>query len=84
MIPAIFRAAAPTVDEARELSGARIGIAGATGAFAGVLVNIAFRQSSTKTGQAHWAYIAIIACYLLYIAVTWVVCLRPGMKLAGG
>ena len=56
MIPAIFRARAaarrsrparPEAAErrARRLSGALIGIAGAVGAFGGVLVNIAFRQS---------------------------------------
>jgi NNP family nitrate/nitrite transporter-like MFS transporter len=90
MIPAIFRAkanlartAALPVDEAtadrdaRRLSGALVGIAGAIGAFGGVLVNIAFRQSflTYHTGDA--AYIAFISFYVLCVFVTWVVYLRP-------
>src|SRR5581483_6911781 len=52
MIPAIFRAKAAEQD-ARRLANAVIGIAGAAGAFGGVLVNIAFRQSflATRTGN---------------------------------
>ena len=61
MIPAIFRAKAlhavadggdPTAADrqALRLSGALIGIAGAIGAFGGVLVNLAFRQSFLTTG----------------------------------
>jgi NNP family nitrate/nitrite transporter-like MFS transporter len=91
MIPAIFRAKsrlkaetgadAGTADrEARRLSGALIGIAGAVGAFGGVLVNLAFRQSflAYKTGNA--AYIAFIAYYAICFAVTWWVYLRPSGK----
>ncbi len=59
MIPAIFRAKSQLLidagtdltssdREARRLSGALIGIAGAIGAFGGVLVNVAFRQSSCR------------------------------------
>jgi MFS transporter, NNP family, nitrate/nitrite transporter len=53
-----------------------IGIAGAIGAFGGVLVNIAFRQSflTYQTGDA--AYIGFIAFYLLCVAVTWTVYVR--------
>jgi MFS transporter, NNP family, nitrate/nitrite transporter len=83
MIPAIFRAKAPG-DEGRRLAGALIGIAGAVGAFGGVLVNVAFRQSflAYKTGTA--AYLAFIAFYALCVAVTWVVYLRPSpRKLVG-
>ncbi|HLL65845.1 MAG TPA: nitrate/nitrite transporter [Micromonosporaceae bacterium] len=91
MIPAIFRAKSTTVvaegadprkaeHEARRLSGALIGIAGAIGAFGGVLVNLAFRQSflETKTGDS--AYVAFIAFYALCFVVTWAVYLRkrPG------
>jgi NNP family nitrate/nitrite transporter-like MFS transporter len=88
MIPAIFRAKCTTAvaeggdkraaeHEARRLSGALIGIAGAIGAFGGVLVNLAFRQSflDYKTGDA--AYIAFIAYYALCFALTWAVYLRP-------
>jgi NNP family nitrate/nitrite transporter-like MFS transporter len=80
MIPAIFRAKSPTMEEARRLSGALIGIAGAVGAFGGVLVNLAFRQSflETKTGNA--AYIAFIAFYAACFVVTWVMYLRPSER----
>jgi NNP family nitrate/nitrite transporter-like MFS transporter len=95
MIPAIFKAKARLQDaqgaetalteiHARRLSSALIGLAGAIGAFGGVLVNIAFRQSflSYKTGNA--AYIGFLAFYAVCVAVTWFVYLRrsPG-KLAG-
>ena len=91
MIPAIFRAKSrllqadgadeETADtEARRLSGALIGLAGAIGAAGGVLVNLAFRQSflTYKTGNA--AYITFIAFYGICIAVTWFVYLRPSSK----
>ena len=88
MIPAIFRgkalaAVANGADErtqllrARRVSGAAIGIIGAVGAFGGVLINMAFRQSflSAKTGDpAFWAFIAF---YVVCIAVTYAVYLRP-------
>ncbi|CNG11049.1 nitrate/nitrite transporter [Mycobacterium tuberculosis] len=76
MIPAIFRARAPE-DEARRLSGALIGIAGAVGAFGGVLVNIAFRQSFLASGTGDGAYLAFIAFYAVCCALTWAVYLRP-------
>jgi NNP family nitrate/nitrite transporter-like MFS transporter len=88
MIPAIFRAksarlvgggadAELTERESRRLAGALIGIAGAIGAFGGVLVNVAFRQSflTYKTGDA--AYLAFIVFYALCFLVTWAVYLRP-------
>ena len=57
-----------------------IGIAGAIGAFGGVLVNLAFRQSflTLKNGDA--AYLAFIAFYAVCFAVTWLVFIRkhPG------
>lgn len=95
MMPAILRAKAGRAVEkgadadteerqARRLSRALIGIAGSIGAFGGVGVNLAFRQSflSTKTGNA--AYIAFIGFYAVCMAVTWIVYLRrsPG-RLAG-
>ncbi|WP_433170675.1 nitrate/nitrite transporter [Actinoallomurus sp. CA-150999] len=76
MIPAIFRAKASTEDEARRLSGALIGVAGAIGAFGGVLVNLAFRQSFLTYKTGNGAYIAFIAYYALCFAVTWAVFLR--------
>ena len=83
MIPAIFRARTTTDAEARRLSGALIGIAGAVGAFGGVLVNVAFRQSFLDTGEANAAYIAFLCFYALCTVVTYVVYLRPGRRLAG-
>jgi NNP family nitrate/nitrite transporter-like MFS transporter len=95
MIPAIFRSKADlkiaagadlasAEHDSRRLANAVIGIAGATGAFGGVLVNVAFRQSflTYKTGDA--AYIGFIAFYVICLAATWLVYLRPsGRRLAG-
>jgi NNP family nitrate/nitrite transporter-like MFS transporter len=92
MIPAIFRARARLaagvlaevpVEAARRaarLAGALIGIAGAVGAFGGVLVNIAFRQSFLAYRTADAAYVSFIACYVLCVAVTWAVYLRPSAR----
>ncbi|MCY1140907.1 NarK/NasA family nitrate transporter [Actinoplanes sp. Pm04-4] len=78
MIPAIFKRKHPGDDhEARRLSGAVIGIAGAIGAFGGVLVNLAFRQSFLTTKEADAAYLGFIAFYALCVLVTWAVYLRP-------
>jgi MFS transporter, NNP family, nitrate/nitrite transporter len=66
MIPAVFGARASGV----------IGLAGAIGAFGGVGVNIAFRQSFLATGTGDLAYAGFIAFYLACMAVTWLVYLR--------
>jgi NNP family nitrate/nitrite transporter-like MFS transporter len=87
MIPAVFRirAAEQIADgadvavaqhESRRMAGAVIGIAGAVGAFGGVLVNIAFRQSFLADGTGDAAYLAFIAFYLFCTALTWAVYLR--------
>jgi NNP family nitrate/nitrite transporter-like MFS transporter len=78
MIPAIFRARARAASEheARRLSGAVIGIAGAIGAFGGVLVNVAFRQSFLAYHTGDGAYLAFIAFYAVCFVVTWAVYLR--------
>ncbi|MFI9525464.1 nitrate/nitrite transporter [Micromonospora rosaria] len=90
MIPAIFRArAAASVAQGRRdpeaaerwtrrMTGSLIGIAGAVGAFGGVLVNVAFRQSFLSSSTADAAYLAFIGWYALCFVVTWVVYLRPG------
>jgi MFS transporter, NNP family, nitrate/nitrite transporter len=88
MIPAIFRTqaqqrvaaggdSAAADRHALRMSGALIGIAGAVGAFGGVLVNLAFRQSFLSTGSGDGAYLAFIAFYVVCLAVTWLVYLRP-------
>jgi MFS transporter, NNP family, nitrate/nitrite transporter len=73
MIPAIFNARTPAVEEARRLSGAAIGLAGAIGAFGGVLVNLAFRQSFLTYGTGTGAYVAFIVFYAVCAVLTWVV-----------
>ena len=91
MIPAIFKAksgteiingADPTVSMAKSqrYAGALIGIAGAIGAFGGVLVNLAFRQSFLATKSADSAYIAFIAFYAVCFAVTWFVYIRESPR----
>jgi len=75
MIPAIFRD--------RRLSGAVIGIAGAIGAFGGVLVNLAFRQSFLTTKSADAAYVTFIAFYAVCVLITWVVYRRAGSRMPG-
>ena len=89
MIPAIFTAKALMSTEqagedggaaarlATKRSGALIGLAGAIGAFGGVLVNLAFRQSFLTLKNGDGAYLAFIAFYALCFAVTWAVFLRP-------
>jgi NNP family nitrate/nitrite transporter-like MFS transporter len=92
MIPAIFRSQALTAvaeggnadaadRRALRMSGALIGIAGAIGAFGGVLVNLAFRQSFLTTGSGESAYLVFIAFYVVCVVVTWAVYLRPNAPL---
>ncbi|WP_374223845.1 nitrate/nitrite transporter [Streptomyces sp. ISL-11] len=89
MIPAIFRARArawvaagadPEAAEqrSRRRASALIGIAGAVGAFGGVLVNVALRQSFLASHNGDAAYLAFLAVYALCAALTWAVYLRPG------
>ena len=95
MIPAIFRAKSKLLQdkgadevtcdiEARRLSGALIGLAGAIGAAGGVMVNMAFRQSFLSTKEADSAYIGFIAFYAICVAITWFVYLRPSSKRLAG
>ena len=91
MIPAIFQAkAAKKIEsgmdlksaaiESQRLSGALIGVAGAIGAFGGVLVNLAFRQSFITTKSANAAYISFIIFYAICFAVTYLVYIRKSDK----
>lgn len=91
MIPAIFRAktasllpADAAVPEARRLSSALIGFAGAVGAFGGVLVNVAFRQSFLTYRSGNAAYVAFIAFYVVCVVVTWAVYLRRSPRRLAG
>ena len=95
MIPAIFRAQeklkvavggdpATAGYDSRRLAGAVIGIAGAAGAFGGVLVNVGFRQSFLAYGTGGPAYVGFIACYVVCMAATWLVYLRPSSRRLAG
>ena len=84
MIPAVFRAKHDDEREARRLSGALIGIAGAVGAFGGVLVNVAFRESFLRTGEGNGAYAVFIGFYVVCVLVTWAVYLRPSERRLAG
>ncbi|MBB5122366.1 NNP family nitrate/nitrite transporter-like MFS transporter [Streptomyces eurocidicus] len=88
MIPAIFRAKAgaevasgadPEAAEqrSRRRASALIGVAGAVGAFGGVLVNIAFRQSFLASHNGEAAYLAFLAAYAVCLVLTWAVYVRP-------
>jgi NNP family nitrate/nitrite transporter-like MFS transporter len=88
MIPVIFRGktlqmvsdggdTAGADTWARRLSSAPIGLAGAIGAFGGVLVDLAFRQSFLSYQNGNAAYGAFLAFYAAGVAVTYVVYLRP-------
>ncbi len=91
MIPAIFHAESlrgdagtRTAQQDRRLASALVGLAGAVGAFGGVLVQIAFRQSFLSFGDGSAAYVAFLAFYLVCAVVTWAVYLRPSPgRLAG-
>ncbi|MEY9849998.1 nitrate/nitrite transporter [Streptacidiphilus sp. MAP5-3] len=87
MIPAIFqakaRAAVPAgvgQAEAEQASQRQatslIGVAGAIGAFGGVLVNLAIRQSFLNAHNGNAAYLAFLGYYGLCLSLTWGVYLR--------
>ncbi|MFD7922255.1 MFS transporter [Streptomyces sp. NPDC059740] len=79
MIPGVSRLAGPATAgggpeqerAAQRRSSALIGVAGALGAFGGVLVNIAFRQSFLTVGNADAAYAAFLLAYLVCALITW-------------
>ncbi|HEY3866768.1 MAG TPA: MFS transporter [Actinocrinis sp.] len=76
LIPSIFVGRAGGPEHVQRLAGALIAIAGAVGAFGGVLVNLAFRESflAYKSGTA--AYVAFLAAYVVLGALASVVYLR--------
>ncbi|TAL22461.1 MAG: NarK/NasA family nitrate transporter, partial [Frankiales bacterium] len=77
MIPAVFHAEERDQSAARRLASALVGIAGAVGAFGGVLVQVALRESFLANGNANVAYVVFIGFYAVCAAVTWLVYLRP-------
>jgi MFS transporter, NNP family, nitrate/nitrite transporter len=87
MIPAIFRAKAqsaieagaeekPALLQARRLSGALIGLAGAVGALGGLFINLAFREAFMSAKSGVPAFVAFLVFYGVCFVVTWVVYLR--------
>ncbi|MBD0673223.1 MFS transporter [Streptomyces sp. CBMA156] len=87
MIPAHYQAVARTAvaagaDPAAAEAGSRcrtaalIGLAGAVGAFGGVLVNLAFRQSFLAGGNGDAAYTGFLLVYAGCSVLTWAVWLR--------
>ncbi|WP_030244461.1 nitrate/nitrite transporter [Streptomyces sp. NRRL S-350] len=87
MIPAHYQGVARSAVEAgadpataeadsRRRSAALIGLAGAIGAFGGVLVNLAFRQSFLASHNGDAAYLGFLAAYVLCSVLTWAVWLR--------
>jgi NNP family nitrate/nitrite transporter-like MFS transporter len=90
MIPTVFRTKALAATEergrdpeaallwARRISGAVIGIAGAVGAFGGLLLNLAFRSSFRATGSGTPAFWSFVAFYAVCFVVTYAVYLRSG------
>ncbi|MFJ7248139.1 nitrate/nitrite transporter [Kitasatospora sp. NPDC098652] len=75
---AVATGADPAAAEAdsRRRTAALIGLAGAVGAFGGVLVNLAFRQSFLSSHNGDAAYLGFLVAYLLCSALTWAVWLR--------
>lgn len=87
MIPSIFaaqaedRVAAGTPREeaaawARRQSGSLIGLCGAFGAFGGVLINLAFRQSYAGSASAAPAFVGFLIFYVLCAGLTYAAYLR--------
>lgn len=93
MIPAIFTAKAQRAIDAganadaemltaRRLSGALIGIAGAIGAFGGVLINLAFRESFLAVKSGVPAFVVFLVFYAVCVVITWAVYLRTRSQAA--
>jgi MFS transporter, NNP family, nitrate/nitrite transporter len=61
---------------ARAKSGALIGICSAVGAFGGVGINLALRQSYLSTGTETSAYWVFLASYVVAAIITWMVYVR--------
>jgi NNP family nitrate/nitrite transporter-like MFS transporter len=70
LIPGIFADKVDDPKRAQALAGALIAIAGAVGAFGGVLVNLAFRESFLSYHSADGAYVAFIVAYVICGALT--------------
>ncbi|MGB8391981.1 MFS transporter [Mycobacterium sp.] len=65
---------------ARVRSGALIGFAGAFGAFGGVGIDLALRQSYDTAGTETPAFWAFLACYIAATSLVWIRYVRPHRK----
>ncbi|GLZ35916.1 MFS transporter [Lentzea sp. NBRC 105346] len=71
MIPAIYAAQTDDVKSAKRQAAAVVGIAGAIGAFGGVLVNLVFKFSLEGSKTLTPALTAILFFYAACVATTW-------------
>ncbi|MGM1058846.1 MFS transporter [Saccharothrix sp. Mg75] len=71
MIPAIFATQSDDVASAKRQAAAVVGIAGAIGAFGGVLVNLVFKFSLEGSRTLAPALTAFLVFYGLCVATTW-------------
>lgn len=71
MIPAIFATQDADAKSAKRQAAAVVGIAGAIGAFGGVLVNLVFKFSLEASGTLTPALIAFLVFYGLCVTTTW-------------
>ncbi|WP_415952105.1 nitrate/nitrite transporter [Streptomyces sp. KLOTTS4A1] len=84
MIPGIYQAKAaahglsgePAAVYARRLSGASMALIGAVGAFGGLGINLALRQSFLSSGSGTTAFVAFLGYYVACFVVCWFVYLR--------
>lgn len=84
LIPSVYEARSRSLDMsederrhwARAMSGSLIGICSAVGAFGGVVINLALRQSYLSTGTETSAYWTFLASYVAVAIMTWMVYVR--------
>ncbi|WP_322858672.1 nitrate/nitrite transporter [Mycobacterium europaeum] len=84
LIPAVIEARSHTLDVteaerchwSRNMSGALIGFAAAAGAFGGVAVNLALRQSYQSTGSDSAAFGLFLVMYVAAAIITWTMYVR--------
>jgi NNP family nitrate/nitrite transporter-like MFS transporter len=85
MIPSIFEARSRRLDAgeaqrrhwSRSMSGSLIGLCSAVGAFGGVGIDLALRESYLHSGTETSAYWIFLACYVAAAAMTWRRYVRP-------
>ncbi|GAB3126232.1 NarK family nitrate/nitrite MFS transporter [Streptomyces calidiresistens] len=88
MIPGIYRSKASAMGlageaaavYARRLSGATMVIIGSVGAFGGLGINLALRQSFMASGNGTAAFMVFCAFYIACIVVTWSVYVRGSSR----